>query len=122
MTKIIIVDNNQGTCDLYADTLKCAGYDVECLNDEEQAVARICKEQPDLVLLDILMPKINGLHLLDLILNDPCHKQTIVAMLTQVSDRGIRDKALALGAKDYIIKSETDMDELLKRIDGLLSQ
>lgn len=121
MTKVMVVDNNAGACDMYADTLKCAGYDVECLNDEETAVKRICAEQPDLVLLDVLMPKINGLHLLDLILNDPCHKKTVVAMLTQLSDKDVSEKALALGAKDYIIKSETNMTELLKRIDRVLS-
>ena len=121
MTKVIIVDNNAGACDMYADTLKCAGYSVECLNDEEIAVKRICSEQPDLVLLDILMPKINGLHLLDLIMHDPCHKKTVVAMLTQLSDDGIRDKALAHGAKDYIVKSETNMTDLLRRVDKVLS-
>ena len=121
MIKVIIVDNNQGVCDMYADTLKCAGYDVECLNDEEIAVKRICKEQPDLVLLDVLMPKINGLHLLDLILHDPCHKKTVVAMLTELTDEGVRDKALAIGEKDYIVKSETNMADLLKRIDKVLS-
>lgn len=121
MTKVIIVDNNEGARDLYGDTLKCAGYDVECLNDEELAVKKICKEQPDLVLLDVLMPKINGLHLLDLIMHDPCHKKTVVAMLTQLSDDGIRDKALAMGAKDYIIKSETNMTDLLRRVDKVLS-
>lgn len=121
MTKVIIVDNNAGACDMYADTLKCAGYDVECLNDEEAAVKKICAEQPDLVLLDILMPKINGLHLLDLIMHDPCHKKTVVAMLTQLSDDGIRGKALAHGAKDYIIKFETNMTDLLRRVDKVLS-
>jgi DNA-binding response OmpR family regulator len=121
MIKIVIVDNNEGICDIYADTLKCAGYDVECLNDEEQAVEKICKEQPDLVLLDVLMPKINGLHLLDLILSDRCHKKTVVVMLTELSDEGIRDKALAHGAKDYIVKSEINMSDLLKRIDKVLS-
>jgi len=121
MTKVIIVDNNAGACNMYADTLKCAGYDVECLNDEEIAVKKICAERPDLVLLDILMPKINGLHLLDLIMHDPCHKKTVVAMLTQLSDDGIREKALAHGAKDYIVKSETNMTDLLRRVDKVLS-
>jgi CheY-like chemotaxis protein len=121
MTRIMIVDNNEGACDMYADTLKCAGYEVECLSDEEKAVDQICKEQPDLVLLDVLMPKINGLHLLDLILKDPCHKKTIVVMLTQLSDEGIRKQALAQGARDYIVKSEIDMSDLLKRVDKVLS-
>lgn len=121
MTKIMIVDNSKDVCSIYTDTLRCAGYDVECINGEEKAVERIRKEQPDLVLLDVLMPKINGLHLLDMILKDESNKKTKVAMLTEVSDSAIAERALRAGAKDYIVKSETPISELLKRIDKVLS-
>lgn len=121
MTKIVIIDNSRDVCSIYTDTLRCAGYKVDCLNDEDEAVEKICKEKPDLVLLDVLMPKVNGLHLLDLILKDPCNKKTRVVMLTDVSDSAIREKATRAGAKDYIIKSETSISDLLQRIDKALS-
>ena len=122
MTKIIIIDNSKDVSGIYADTLRCAGYQVECLNNEELAVAKICKEQPDLVLLDVLMPKINGLHVLDLVLKDMCNKKTKVIMLTDLGDSAIAEKAIRAGARDYIVKSETSIPELLQRIDKVLSK
>lgn len=121
MTKVVIVDNNRDVCSIYTDTLRCAGYHVEFINSEETAIEKICKEHPDLVLLDVLMPKINGLHLLDLILKDPCWTKTRVVMLTNVADSAIAEKAMRAGAKDYIVKSETSISELLQRIDRVLS-
>jgi len=121
MTKIVILDNSKDAGSIYTDTLRCAGYNVECLNDEESAIARICKEMPDLVLLDVLMPKINGLHILDMIMKDACSKKTKVVMLTNVTDSAIQEKAMRAGASDYIIKSETPISELLQRVDKALS-
>lgn len=120
MTKIVIIDNSKDICNIYTDTLRCAGYDAECLNNEMTAVEKVCKEHPDLVLLDVLMPKVNGLHLLKLILKDPDHKKTKVIMLTNVSDSAIREKAIRGGAVDYIVKSEVGITELLQRIDRAL--
>jgi len=121
MTKIIIIDNSKEVTSIYADTLRCAGYAVECVNDEELAVKKIAKEKPDLVLLDILMPKINGLHLLDMIKKDVNNKTTKVMMLTNVADSAIMQKSLKAGAKDYLVKSEVGISELLQRIDKVLS-
>ena len=121
MTKIVIIDNSKDVCNIYTDTLRCAGYKVDCVNNEEKAIEQVCKEQPDLVLLDVLMPKVNGLHLLKLILKDPCNKKTKVAMLTNVSDSAIQEKAMRSGAVDYIVKSETGITELLQRIDRALT-
>jgi len=121
MTKIVIIDNSKDACNIYTDTLRCAGYKVDCINNEEKAIDQICKEQPDLVLLDVLMPKVNGLHLLNMILKDPCNKKTKVAMLTNVTDTAIQEKAMRGGAVDYIVKTETNISELLRRIDKALS-
>lgn len=121
MTKIIVVDNSKDACSIYTDTLRCAGYQVECMNDGEKAIEKICKEKPDLVLLDVLMPKINGLHLLSMIMKDPCHTKTRVVMLTEISDSAIQEKAIRAGALDYIVKSEVNISELLRRVDKALS-
>jgi len=122
MTKVVIIDNSKDSCGIYTDTLKCAGYDVEYINDEERAVERVCKIKPDLVLLDVLMPKINGLHILDMITKDTNKEMVKVVMLTNVSDSAIREKALKAGAYDYLVKSEINASELLHRIDKVLSR
>ncbi len=119
---IIIVDNNKDVCRIYEDTLRAAGYEVTAISDEERALKTIVSEKPQLVLLDILMPKISGLHILDMLCKDHSCHGTDVVILTELSDSNIREKALDHGAKDYLIKSETNMQELLKRIDKVLSR
>jgi PleD family two-component response regulator len=116
----MIVDNCKDTGNIYADSLRSAGYKVEYVSDEETAVAKICKDQPDLVLLDVLMPRVNGLHILDRVKDDCTNTKTKVVMLTNVSDMAIRDKAMRAGARDYILKSEVDISGLLKRVDRVL--
>jgi CheY-like chemotaxis protein len=114
--KIIIVDNNRDVCRIYEDTLNSAGYEAVSITDEEKALETICKEAPDLVLLDILMPRISGLHLLEMIKKDKCARNVNVAILTELTDSNVRDKALRKGACDYIIKHETDMKGLLRHV------
>ena len=120
--KVVIVDNSHDACRIYEDTLNAAGYDATAVWDEEQALATIRKEVPDLVLLDILMPKISGLHLLELICKDSHTCNVDVVILTNVTDSDIKDKARALGAKDYIVKSDIKLKDLLKRIDKVISR
>lgn len=121
MTKIVIVDNNKDAGGIYLDTLKCAGYNVSYIGDEEKAIETISKDCPDLVLLDVLMPKINGLHILDMVAKDRCNTKTRVVMLTNVADSAIQKKAMSAGARDYIVKTGVSMSELLQRIDKALS-
>jgi len=120
--KIIIIDNNRDLCRIYEDTLNSAGYEAISICNEEEALTAIAKELPDLVLLDILMPKISGLHILDRICKDHHTHNVDVIILTEVSDSNIKKKALAHGAKDYVIKSETNMTQLLHMIDKAISR
>lgn len=121
MMKVVIVDNNRDVCRIYEDTLNCAGYYAKAISSEEKALEVIRKEKPDLVLLDILMPHISGMHLLDLICSDKENKKTKVIILTELTDSKIREKAISHGACDYIIKAEVGMSELLRRLDRALS-
>lgn len=120
--KVVIIDNNHDVCNIYRDTLNAAGYDAVAECNEEKALSTINREVPDLVLLDILMPKISGLHILDLICKSEHTCSVDVVILTNVNDSEIKRKAKEHGAKDYIIKSEIDMKELLRRIDKVISR
>jgi DNA-binding response OmpR family regulator len=120
--KVIIVDNNIDVCRIYEDTLNAAGYDVTAISREEEAISRIASEKPQVVLLDILMPKISGLHILDMICKDKTCRGIDIIILTELSDSNIKKKALEHGAKGYLIKSETSMKELLKKIDKVLAR
>jgi two-component system phosphate regulon response regulator PhoB len=118
--KIFIVDNNRDVCHIYEDTLNSAGYEARAISDEEEALLAIEKDLPDLVLLDLIMPKINGLHILELIKKDSKTRRVQVVILTEVTDSNLRDKAFRKGASDYIIKHETGMAELLRKVRKVL--
>ena len=102
--KIVIIDNNREVCQIYEDTLNSSGYEAISVCDEERALKTIAEEVPQLVLLDILMPKISGLHILDMICKDHHTCNVNVIILTEVADSNIKKKAMDHGAKDYIIK------------------
>lgn len=120
--KIMIVDDDPGIRDMYKATLEAQGYDVVAEANGEKALDTINKEKPDLVLLDIMMPKIHGLHVLDIIKATPDAKDIKVIMLTALSDDETQKEADKFGANDFIVKSETTMPEVLKRIDKALSR
>jgi two-component system alkaline phosphatase synthesis response regulator PhoP len=121
-SKILIVDNNRDVCHIYSETLKSAGYDVCSICDEEKAIQHILRKKPEVILLDLLMPKVSGMHILETIKRDHETAHLNVIILTELSDAASKTKALNKGADDYLIKSETKMMDLLKAIDKSLSK
>lgn len=120
--KIMLVDDDPGVRDVYKSTLEAQGYRVVAEPNGEKALDSIRKENPDLILLDIMMPQIHGLHILDIIKSTPDASETKVIMLTALSDDETKKQAKKFGAYDFIVKSEVTMPELLKRIDKALSR
>ncbi len=120
--EVLIIDNNQAACEIYSDTLKSAGYKVCTICDEEVAISHLQKNVPDVVLLDILMPKISGLHILESIKRDPKTSKINVVILTELSDPETKKKAHNKGAEIYLVKSEINMTDLLKAVDKSLSK
>jgi len=119
--KIMVVDDDQRLVNLYEATLKSQGYRVTTAINGEQALDRTLKEKPDLILLDIMMPKLHGLNVLDILKATPEVADTKVIILTALSDENMKSKALELGANDYVLKSETNMGDLLNRIGKALN-
>lgn len=85
-------------------------------NNGETALESAEKEKPDLMLLDIMMPAIHGLNVLDIIKATPETENTKIIMLTALGDEATKEKALATGAADYIVKSESSMADILERV------
>lgn len=119
--KIMIVDDDQKLCDLYRSVFTAQGYKVLLAQNGEEALSKVTEEKPDLILLDIMMPNIHGLHILDIIKATPEVSNTKVIMLTALSDDQTREKALEYGAADFIVKSETSMGEVLERVQKVLT-
>lgn len=118
---ILVVDDDTNLTQLYEAALAARGYHVCVANDGEAALTVAEKEKPDLILLDIMMPEIHGLHVLDILKATPETQDAKVIMLTALGDEATKEKALETGAVDYIIKSQSNMADILERIGKALS-
>lgn len=115
MINILIVDDEFPIANLIKDTLEHAGYHCDCAYDGESAADRIEKEIYDLVLCDVMLPKIDGFELMEYIRQ----YQIPVIFLTAKADVKDRVKGLRLGAEDYMIKP-FDVAELVARVEVVL--
>lgn len=107
--KILIVDDEAFTCQDISRFLQMRGYETATANSAGEALSKLLTEKPDLVLLDIRMPEVDGLECLRQI--KKLSQDTLVIMVTCITDISIAKKALELGAIDYIIKP-FDLDRL----------
>ncbi len=117
---ILVVDDDTNLTGLYEAALSARGYRVVVCNNGETALDLAEKENPDLILLDIMMPAIHGLHVLDILKATPQTEDSKVIMLTALGDEATKEKALATGAIDYIVKSDSSMADILNRIQKAL--
>ncbi len=106
MAKILIAEDEPLISRMYQQALAFEGYEVEIAPNGKEAWEKLKKNGYTLVLLDIMMPEVNGLEVLDYLKSDPKHKNTPVVMLTNLSGTQEAQKALELGAVKYIIKSQ----------------
>ena len=121
-TKILVVDDDKMLVELYKERLELAGYQVEVSRDGEEGLAKIHQAKPDLVLLDIMMPKVNGYEALASIKSDPSTKDTPVIILSALMRDINKTKAIESGADDYIIKSEAMPVDVIKKIEAVLKK
>lgn len=117
---ILVVDDNPVNVELLMDLLEDEGYStVEGMTDPLQVEARVHKKRPDLILLDIRMPRISGLELLALLNNQWGEQAPAVIVLTAQIDEATRHQALQLGAQDFLTKPFNHI-EVLQRIHNTL--
>jgi CheY-like chemotaxis protein len=113
MTKILIVEDDPLMSRMYQKIFKFEGYEVDFASDGEEGIEKIRSGKPTLVLLDIMMPKMNGLQVLEKIKLDPETKSIPVVMLTNLAGTQDAETALAKGAVKYIIKSENEPKQVV---------
>lgn len=106
--KIIIIDDEQALVKMYSTALEAAGFEMLAASDGQQALDMIRKEKPDAILLDIIMPKINGLDVLKQIKEEEEIKKIPVFLLTNLPEESALSKANSLGAEDYFVKAQTE--------------
>lgn len=119
--KILIVNDEQNIVISLEFLMKREGYEVSIANDGEEAVARIRSEQPDLVLLDVMMPKKSGFEVCQEIKSDPVLKAVRILMLTAKGRDTEVAKGLAMGADAYMTKPFSTK-ELVEKVRVMLSE
>ena len=121
MTKILIVEDDPLMSRMYQKIFKFEGFDVDFASDGEEGLEKIRATKPTLVLLDIMMPKMNGLEVLEKIKLDPETKAIPIIMLTNLAGTQDAEAALAKGAVKYIIKSENEPKTVVGMVKEILA-
>lgn len=122
MAKILVVDDDTDIRDIYSEVLKEAGYEVDLAKDGEEGLKKILLGGFDLILLDIMMPKIDGISVLRKLKETPPGSYNgPVIMLSQLNEEKIKEVAFDLGAKGYLIKSDLTPDQVISKISEIIS-
>lgn len=122
MAKILLVEDDINLREIYAARLSAESYQVVVASDGEEALAIAVKEKPHLILLDIMMPKISGFDVLDIIRSTPSVRDTKVVMLTALSQKSDRLRGEQLGANKYLVKSQITLEDVVQTIRDLLGE
>jgi two-component system alkaline phosphatase synthesis response regulator PhoP len=117
--RILNVDDNEANCEL----LEAYLADVECVtaiaSDGQQAMEQAASFKPDLILLDIMMPKLNGFEVCEKIRKDPQLSKIMILMVTALNELGDIERAVNAGTNDFLAKPVNRV-ELLKRVENML--
>ena len=114
---VLLVDDDPLIIRMYQNKLTNDGYKVNIATNGEEALIEIRKEKPDVILLDVMMPKMNGVETLKELKKDPNTQTTPVIILTNLGDKQEDvEGAKNLGALDYLVKSDVSLKALSKRV------
>ncbi len=117
---VLVVDDEVNIVTSLEYVMKAAGFDVATAYDGEEALAKVAEIVPDLVILDVMMPKLDGFEVCEKIRANPLWESVIIVMLTAKGRDSEREKGLSLGANDYLTKPFSTHD-IVKRVKELLT-
>ena len=120
MATILIVDDHAEAARPLARLLHHLGHKGVCIHSGEEALTYLRANPADLVLLDVMMPGMDGLEVLRHVRTEPATAALPVVMYSAVSDPQFREHALNKGATDYWVKASMDYDEIQRRVDSLV--
>ena len=116
MSKIMLVEDDNSLREIYSIRLVAEGYEVVSAGDGEEALALAVQERPDLVLSDVMMPKISGFDMLDILRSTPETKNIKVIMMTALSSEDQRQRGENLGADKYLVKSQVGIEDVINAV------
>lgn len=114
--KILFVEDDDALANVYLTRLQAEGFDVKRVPNGEDALATAVQYRPDLILLDVMMPKVSGFDVLDILRNTPEVGNVKIVMLTALSQESDVARAKSLGVDDYLVKSQVVIADVVDRI------
>ena len=114
--KILLVEDDMALSAVYRSRLEIEGFDVREANNGEDALSATVEYRPDLILLDVMMPKISGFDVLDILRNTPETANVRIIMLTALSQPKDKERAESLGVDDYLVKSQVVIGDVVARV------
>jgi CheY-like chemotaxis protein len=114
MAKILLVEDDNNLREIYEARLMAEGYDIVSARDGEEALSVAIKEKPDLIISDVMMPKISGFDMLDILRTTEETKNVKVIMMTALSQAEDKARAEKLGADRYLVKSQVTLEDVAK--------
>jgi DNA-binding response OmpR family regulator len=121
MPKIMVVDDNKEFTTLYKEYLRMVGFDAIAENQSSKAMEQAYSTQPDLIVLDLMMPEPDGFQLCRMLRSDPNFQRTPIIIVTALNDEDSKMVALGAGANDYLTKP-FHIEDLKLRINLLLEK
>jgi CheY-like chemotaxis protein len=112
MANVLIVDDNVKSCRPLVRLLEVVGHNAFFVHDGRAALAMLDRVRPDMILLDVMMPGMDGIEVLKTIRRHPLHKDLPVVVYSARDDEETIDQALKSGAQDYLVKSQVDFERV----------
>lgn len=114
--KILLVEDDDALASVYTTRFQAEGFDTKRVPNGEEALAAAIAYRPDIILLDVMMPKVSGFDVLDILRNTPETSNVKVVMLTALSQDSDRERAQELGVDDYLVKSQVVIADVVDRV------
>ena len=120
--KVVIIEDDSYILDMYKIKFESSNFEVTSASDGMEGLKILEKKKPDIILLDVIMPKMNGFNVLKAIKNNPTIAKIPVVLLTNLGQRGDIEKGFELGAASYIIKAHFTPSEIVRKIREILKK
>lgn len=118
--KVLFIEDDLTLSALFAMRMQAEGFDVTTASNPESALQKAKAIQPDLILCDLMMPNVSGYDVIDILRNTRETSGAKIVVISALSQQQDIDKAMALGADDYIVKSQVVVDDIMNRLRKLL--
>lgn len=120
MKKILIVEDDKFSLNAYRVKLQKVGFEIKIAMDGEEAIEILKNYTPGLILLDLILPKKDGFAVLAGLRANENWKKIPVLIVSNLGQKEDIDRGMVLGAKDYVVKTDLSLDDLVKKINSLL--